>query len=484
MKKRTSKILKIISATSFLIPIFSFSILSVASCSNLNTIQFANFESYMSSNLINRLHKKYDVQFTYFNTNEDIQKKFKKYYDIAIPSAYEMADLAQKNMLAKLDWKKFNIKNPEYDPNVIGSHYMIENATDALNLFGKSPVDGIEKENTLRYFLVNKHDLNNDGIPENILLYGIPYFAQDLLFAYKGNNISSINLNEKWNDLAYKISPSNSDVDQRFKKNGSISKIGLIDDSRTIYDIARIIQTQNSGETVSIYPQKDDVLSQMQTTYQSFSNLYKSVKDWFYLNTDSGWMSRTLADPNGLNGVIAYTGDIIYSAQGAGEFDSYNPGNFHVVHPSLTQENLDLIVINKNVIGSQKEQKIYDIIFDVALDGCNADSVLNSDNTDSWIGAKNSDGEYKYGTMLNYDSVGYTPTLLSVKNFVVENNGPEAIDYWQIDPNLSQQEKNKWLQFYHDIMIINYDLDFFDQPLTSLQKSDMSWAYRNERQYL
>ena len=62
-------------ASSF--PIYS--IISLTSCAGNNMIVLANFESYMSPDLID----KYDgrVNFLYYQTNEEIESKFKGYYD-------------------------------------------------------------------------------------------------------------------------------------------------------------------------------------------------------------------------------------------------------------------------------------------------------------------------------------------------------------------------------------------------------------------
>jgi spermidine/putrescine-binding protein len=72
-----------------------------------NTINVANFESYMSDDVIDSLKHDHDItsslKFLYYATNEDIETKFKKYYDIAIPSSYEAISLLQKNRLAKID---------------------------------------------------------------------------------------------------------------------------------------------------------------------------------------------------------------------------------------------------------------------------------------------------------------------------------------------------------------------------------------------
>ena len=88
-----------------MVMLMSSNLLLLSNCNSAfnSTIQFANFESYMSQDLINDLSHKYNVQFPYYTTNEVIETKFANYYDIAIPSCYQMLVLQQKDMLEKID---------------------------------------------------------------------------------------------------------------------------------------------------------------------------------------------------------------------------------------------------------------------------------------------------------------------------------------------------------------------------------------------
>jgi spermidine/putrescine transport system substrate-binding protein len=74
----------------------------LSSCS-ANAIVIANYESYMNTLLINRLHKSHNVQFDYYQTNEQIVGKFAKNYDIAFPSSYTVYEMIKNNLVAKLD---------------------------------------------------------------------------------------------------------------------------------------------------------------------------------------------------------------------------------------------------------------------------------------------------------------------------------------------------------------------------------------------
>jgi hypothetical protein len=61
----------------------------------------------MSQDVIHDLKNDDDInlpiRFVYYGTNEDIESKFQRYYDIAIPSSYEVITLLMKNQLSKIN---------------------------------------------------------------------------------------------------------------------------------------------------------------------------------------------------------------------------------------------------------------------------------------------------------------------------------------------------------------------------------------------
>jgi spermidine/putrescine transport system substrate-binding protein len=99
-KKRLLPIFILLSGTTVIVP------LTLTSCSR-GGINIANFESYMSKDVIHDLKRDYEIKnslnFLYYATNEDIETKFKKYYDIAIPSTYEVISLFEKDQLEPID---------------------------------------------------------------------------------------------------------------------------------------------------------------------------------------------------------------------------------------------------------------------------------------------------------------------------------------------------------------------------------------------
>jgi spermidine/putrescine transport system substrate-binding protein len=63
-------------------------VLSLTTCVGGGMIVLANFESYMHSDLIDKFDEQ--VNFLYYQTNEEIESKYKRYYDLVIPSTYEV----------------------------------------------------------------------------------------------------------------------------------------------------------------------------------------------------------------------------------------------------------------------------------------------------------------------------------------------------------------------------------------------------------
>jgi hypothetical protein len=62
-------------------------VLPMTSCSSTGKIVFANYESYFSTDLISKYQS--DVTFLYYQTDGDIRAKFRRSYDIAIPTTAE-----------------------------------------------------------------------------------------------------------------------------------------------------------------------------------------------------------------------------------------------------------------------------------------------------------------------------------------------------------------------------------------------------------
>lgn len=428
-----------------------FALTSISSCANAKTIQFANFESYMDNSLMNYLEKSYNVQFQWYTVTEMIETKFHDTYDVAIPSGYELYKLQQKGWLEEIDWAKLGISE-------------VTDADSAMNLFA-DPIQGaIEK-------------MNNDlGI--NVLKYGIPYFAQSFTFVYKGPELkfySAIGSHEEtseptWADIFYTISPQCKYAD-RFG-----GKIGMLDDSKTLYDIARIVETieqnpDDQSKWTNQMPQ-DSSINSLKQTFKSLTN--KARRNWYRLSTDSGQIARILADhsEHGYNAALAWSGDALYGAQGAGEYSPYKGDQMHTIKPSgVSLDEIDFIVLNnKNHSNSDKLNRIYKMIYDICFD---AWQVTDEDE----LLKTNADGKYKYWSMQNWDTVSYIPLLKNIYNNVTSTTSKYWDYYASTDDLATRQLMTSLITLPPEEELTS----IFGKPLSALQNSNTHWAWLETR---
>lgn len=431
----------------------------LTSCSDVQTIQFANFESYMDSDLIKDLESKYNIQFPYYTVTENIETKFKRYYDLAVPSCYEMFTLLKKGLLSEIDWGKLDIG--------------VSDATDAKRLFNEQIINSI---NDQFQEYVNKDTTFNwesvfPGKQVNVLKYGIPYFAQSFTFAYKSDQpIKFYTYKEhtetsspKWEDIYYTV--ANSDY---FHRDPSHS-VSMLDDSKSIYDIARICETSLAGLTPTNEVPEKTSESIMIKTFDSITNTMKDKSSKYILNTDSGTIAKLFADPYGSAAAFTWSGDTIYAAKGAEEYaPSFD--TFHLQSGSnASLDEVDFIVINnKNNKDefAEKKDDIYKVIKQVCFDGLGA----------SDIGAYDNDKQrYKYWTMQNFDSLNYTPVLNTTYNHVVDPNSA----YW-----VNEGDPAKAVAIYIEILKqvtksgINH---LYGRTITPRQNSDIHWAWMKSK---
>lgn len=92
-------------------------------------------------------------------------------------------------------------------------------------------------------------------------------------------------------------------------------KISVVDDTRSVFDMCAM----TSGQ--SINPNGRTEISQFEDIYNQFFSHF-TTKNNFHFNTDSGEILQTIADHSIPNSGIAYNGDILYAARGAGIYDT------------------------------------------------------------------------------------------------------------------------------------------------------------------
>lgn len=417
----------------------SSSIVLLSSCSNNNQIIWANFESYMSPYVMDEAQANHNVKFQVYSNNEDILNKFENYYDLATPSTYTVIELYERDLLAEIDWNKL-------------TNGIYKTADEALNLFS----DSVQKA-------VTSYDIDGDGKNDNLLKYGIPYFLQDYVFAYKGSAISSCNNATSWKEECQAISN-----EERFQNDGR-PKLTMVDDGRNLYSLSRLIETDNKtiNPPIDHTPTYEEIIQ----TYESFTQYFS--KDTFWLNSDSGQVLLSLSDPNGSNGGIMFNGDAMYAALGADTYDPYNNENFHVVKPN-TFIALDMVVFNKKSVNgnSNKVDEIYDLAREILL-GMNSEGIFID------IDEINDDDEYNNLAMANFDFVLYTSPLKNIDEYVLSNNED---NYFNTRYELDGDES--MINLYKDIYRVDISNLFIEAPISDLLKSNMHWAYNKIKTWI
>lgn len=435
-----------------------FAFAPLTSCSATNTIQLANFESYMDSELMEHLRTSYDVQFQWFTVTEMIETKFRNTYDIAIPCGYELVKLYQKGWLQPIDWLAFEI------PGVIDAE------TALTTLYAEPAQEAITQMNTS--FQTYLDDTNF-----NVLNYGVPYFAQSFDFVYKGDEIdfySAVGSHEKvdeptWADVFYTVSP---DCQYASRFGG---KIGMLDDAKSIYDMSRIVETieKNGGDPANATNEmpKNSSVESLKNTFTSLTS--KAQHDWYNLKTDSGQIARTFADHGkyGYQAIMSWSGDALYAAQGAGEFDSYKGSQMHTVKPKgVSLDEIDFLVVNKkNKKNPKKLERIYKTIYDICFDGYDKTDILKKEGN-----------RYKYWSMQNWDTVSYIPLLKDIYNEVSNTNSDYWDDYADEGDTETRDLFTSLIQFPQELGIKS----LFGRPLTALQNSNTHWAWLDSKENL
>ena len=287
----------------FSIPIVSSIFPSLlASCSNDNGFYFANFQSYISDSLLNRLqsnsekgidNKSTIKNFNYrtFSTNEDLERNFYTNYDVAVPSTYLAVKLANEGELKVIDWSKFHLHKLDKYGNKTND--MIENAEDALTLFTPQvratllSYDLTDAEKIIEKYPDEEKIYKKDG---GLLNFCVPYFLQNLGLTYKSEDGKEWNFDNKNNDnLSW---PTIMNVLRQKINDGSIKKIAATDDSRILYSVARLIQTSSNSTGPYVNPGEKIDSNTKSTTKTLFFSLLSCfiISNWSKLVS---WNSST-----------------------------------------------------------------------------------------------------------------------------------------------------------------------------------------------
>ncbi|MBD5445990.1 MAG: hypothetical protein HDR31_01590 [Mycoplasma sp.] len=523
------------------------------SCSAHDTsFYMANYESYISNDLLEQIESEHSfselevnnntfnvpiTNFKYrtFATNEDLERNFVTNYDVAVPSMYLAAKLANEGKILTLDWSNFGLY--QLDENGNKTDKKIRTAEDALTLFTDQTKKVLFAYDLSNAFKISKNEYK-EKIYENagLLNYCVPYFLQDFVLGYKSFDSWNLqNSNLDWNQTILKLKEKVNSND--------IKKIAAIEDYRTLYSIAHLIEdeaknnaeiTVNPGtEKNSGYVNPNSKLTDYtaKIPYDSFVRTYEYLaKDLshnkYYFNSDSNNILNDFADPKGAQAIMSYNGDLLYAAQG-GDYYSYNrlnndsieifmnwlsnnynlalinPSfNIKFIKPDRTLILLDVMVVNrKRVQEKQHLNEAYAVLKKIGLEG--SDHSLYSDNSktqynNSSDSQNNSvfttkDNQFVYGPMINFDYIQYTSPLNTINNYVINsginknsnitNNGYFVWRYNNIKYLFhNEAEFNNFISTLiaiYSVEISELNINNFIRNITDLHKSDMYYAFMN-----
>ena len=451
MKNKLLKILTLSSTAVASVPLFG-------GCVNQDWVVLANFESFMSTDIIHKYDS--EISFLYYQNNEEVESKYRSYYDIAIPSTYEVITLMKKNWVQKIDWKRFDL----YYTDSEEAKHLIENGNDALNLFTANIQNIINAETKLY------QDIFPEG--ENLLDYCIPYFLQRFMFAYKGQEISDFETANNWEKFTDIIgNKTNPNVNPVFVPT-TRNHIGCIDDSRTFYSLCNLIKMQkqypNNPSKWTINPDSQNKsIEEINEDFEHLTN--KFSPGHFYFNTDSNEILQLLSSPNNNQSSFAYNGDILYAAMGAGIYNPYDESNFHIDDLDAAPLALDAVVINsKNANNEAKLNKIYSIIKSIFLDHVDSNLISRMDQ----------DGNYAYNPMMNFDFIKYTNPFKTIDDYVMNGNYFKDVDASFTDEQIQLFKNIYKMDLNPDIQIEN----LIETPLNNLCKSNIHWSYIYEKE--
>ncbi len=475
---------------------------TLVSCSSVdkNRLVYGNFESYMNAEVERYLQTKYDVTFDSYETNEQILSNLKNdSMDIVTPSTYMDVSLIKENLIQPLNWSKFKLGNiNNVEDLIISKNPIFTNSTiKAMSAYGDLNGDNIivpydslfNNNNELKQN--GPYDIIKNGIKttipnligkdskkpgaldlfseDSLLNWTVPYFLQDNIFAYRGPEIKTWGTKNKrtndkidWLDILYTMSH-----DSRFYK-AKTPNLGMVDDSRTIYSIPRLMQDENKN----VNPQSDAPgtfqkveIKDVENTYKLFVDNFRNSPSDILLNSDSSVILNKLSRDE-IKGGIMYNGDVVYSVIGGDDGIDIKADDIHYVRPEKTLAALDTIAFNKNLKGV-KLDAAYNIVGTVMFDSIDS----NGEALDA--GTTNGD-DYKYWSTKNFDAINYTPVTINMYDFATSQGSYAINKKWENDAYYSDSPKDKMEK---DLLKINVDPNMLEQPLNDISKSNMQIAY-------
>ncbi|MCV3728511.1 hypothetical protein OF376_01870 [Ureaplasma miroungigenitalium] len=386
-----------------------------------NKFVVGNYDAYVDPDVSKELQTNFKtntngfLSYVYYSNNEIVEGYLKaKSLDIAVISQYTVAKLAKRKVIKKIDWSKFDLHDA--NGNLITK-------TDQLKPFFSDTTWQLSQA-----YSDYLGDLDNDQQKEQLLDYMVPYFYQDLIFAYRGKEIPALKPenNPTWSDIFWAIQN-----EERFNPkiktelyerdgetvytNDNAARLTFISDPRTIYDLARIMQTsqkltekdyadlvkwqtwikleetkehpdlQKIQEWKTLYAQKAPnvqnepkaTIDDVETTFEALHQYTKNLpKNTIRFDPNSNNVLNNLATLETV-GVIGYNGDISFALNG-GEYADVKKyekqlpttDDFHFVRPRYTLNVMDGFVIN-DLIDDKHIDGAYNYIKNLVFQGIN-----------------------------------------------------------------------------------------------------------------
>lgn len=428
-----------------------------------NEFGFGNFQSYISEDVKQALEKRYKMNWQYYGSNSEIPTFINnKTLDVAVATNNMVAQLAISDKIMPIPWDKFGLIKD-----------------DGTEVKTYKDLKGFVSEST--WWLsqsiaraVSLPKLPDGSECDNLLAYCVPYFLQNFVFCYRGEKINNID----YGSVSFKSIFDYISQDKRF--NSKNSNVMMIDDYRSVFNIAKVIKGDNDiNPEVGILKQDSDLNSINSLPISYFDDVYDSISDYYSkgkrnvltFNSDSSIVLNKVA-LNQTSGAFMYNGDAVYAAMGGDNSEGAlglpqfgDNQDFFSIVPSDTFYAMDGIVINKSIDDKKLDDAI-EIIKMLCLSG-----LQKGEN----ISERDSDGEYKYLSTQNFDYLNYTPCYEKLYAYSIDQSENGYFEQNDIT-DASQKKLLIDLLTINPVPINDYTIEL---PLTELTKSNINLAYVN-----
>lgn len=182
----------------------------------------------------------------------------------------------------------------------------------------------------------------------------------------------------------------------RFKSRRGSSKLGLIEDPRTVLSLARFSEDETSVNPGYAYDRYDSI-------YKDYKKLLKKLnranmgRNFLYLDGTSSRLVDALVSGS-INGAIMYNADCLYASYGGNLGEEHKPSQLHIVNISNDIYFLDFLVMSSR-LSPDKEKRVYEFYQSILMHGHDKDKqrILEQGSPDSEARPLSSEcKEYKY----------------------------------------------------------------------------------------